>query len=412
MSAARNSKAAPRPTVALIATLALLSAVSPLATDVYLPSFPEITQELSTTASSVQLTLTTFMIGLGLGQLVIGPISDALGRRGPLLIGTTVCLLAGIVCALAPSIEVLIGARFVQGFSGAAGVVIARAIITDVTKGAQAVRLMNVMMIIGGIMPVIAPMVGGLILQVADWRGVFWVITAIVAVMILGIVMVTGESLPPERRQEGGLRRTISNIGQVLRNPVYVVGVAVSAMAFGTLFAYVSASPFVIQTILGLPTLTYSLLFGVNALGMTTGSLISIRLAGRVDVRRILGAGLISLTAVTLALLVVVLLGVPTIPTLVLLFGTTTSLGFILGNASAVTMQSVPRTSGTGSALMGALQFGLGAAVSPIVGLAGETHALPMALTMAVCAAVALTAFLLIRRRSASAAASDVAGSS
>ena len=340
------------------------------------------------------------MIGLGLGQLILGPLSDAVGRRRPLLIGTVICLLAGIVCALAPSIEVLIAARFVQGFSGAAGVVIARAIITDVTEGATTVRLMNVMMIIGGIMPVIAPTVGGLILQAADWRGIFWVISAIVAVMIAGIIGVTPESLPPSRRQQGGLRRTARNVGRVLRHPVYVAAVIVSAMAFATLFAYVSASPFVIQSILGLSTLAYSLLFGVNALGMTAGSVISIRLAGRVDVRRTLGAALIALTAAALGLVGVVLAGVPTAPTLVLLFCVTTAMGFILGNASAVAMQAVPETSGTGSALMGALQFGVGAAVSPLVGLAGESDARPMAFTMAVCAGIALAAFAVIGRRS------------
>lgn len=399
-----------RPAAVLIVVLALLSAVSPLATDVYLPSFPEMTRELTTTGSAVQLTLTTFMIGLGLGQLIIGPMSDALGRRGPLLIGTVVCLLAGIVCALAPSIEVLIAARFVQGFSGAAGVVIARAIITDLTRGAMTVRLMNIMMIIGGVMPVIAPMVGGAILQVADWRGIFWVITAIVAVMVVGILTVVPESLPAARRQEGGLRRMAANIDAVLRTPVYAGGVVVSAMSFATLFAYVSASPFVIQSILGLPTMAYSLLFGLNALGMTSGSLISIRLAGRVPVQRTLGTALIALTAVAVALVVVVLIGVPAVPTLALLFCATTAMGFILGNASAMTMQAVPETSGTGSALMGALQFGMGALVSPIVGMAGETDARPMAFTMAVCASIALAAFLMIRRRAAS--ADDTVGSS
>lgn len=373
--------------------------MSPLATDVYLPSFPEITQDLSTSASSVQLTLTAFMIGLGLGQLVLGPLSDALGRRRPLLIGTVICLAAGIVCALAPSIGVLVAARFVQGFSGAASVVIARAIVADITEGAATVRLMNVMMIIGGIMPVIAPMVGGLILQVADWRGIFWVISAVVAVMILGILFATRETLPPEQRQSGGLQRMGENIGTALRTPEYVSGVLVSALAFAALFAYISASPFVLQTILGLSTLAYSLLFGINALGMTAGSMISIRLAGRVEVRRTLGIALIALTAAALGLVVAALAGVPAIPTLVLLFCVTTSMGFILGNASAVAMQAVPRISGTGSALMGALQFGVGAAVSPLVGLAGESDARPMAFTMLVCAALALAAFTLIGRR-------------
>ncbi|WP_083713514.1 multidrug effflux MFS transporter [Brachybacterium sp. P6-10-X1] len=389
---------APAPTALLIGVLALLSTVSPLATDMYLPAFPQIASDLGTPASGVQLTLTAFMVGLAAGQLVIGPMSDALGRRGPLLVGTVVCLVASIVCALAPGITVFVLARFVQGFSGAAGMVIARAVVTDVTTGATTAKLMNVMMVVGSIMPVLAPVLGGGILQLAHWRVIFWVIAAMVVLMILGILFVTGESLPPQRRHAGGLRKVAANTGTVLRNRTYVSAALVLVLAFTTLFAYVSASPFVVQNVLGMSTLQYSTLFAVNALGITAGSMISIRLAGRVAVHRTLGAGVVGLLSASLWLLVVVLAEASAVPVLLGMFTATLSVGLIMGNASSLAMRAAATTAGTGSAFMGAVQFLLGAAVSPVVGIAGEADARPMAITMAVCAAAAGAAYVALVR--------------
>lgn len=390
----------PQPTVLLIATLALLTAVSPLATDMYLPAFPSVTTDLAASASAVQLTLTAFMIGLAAGQLLIGSMSDSLGRRRPLLVGTVVCLAASIVCALAPNITVLIAARFVQGFSGAAGVVIARAVITDVTTGTTTAKLMNVMMIIGSLMPIIAPVIGGGLLQVVDWRGIFWAIALLVAVMIAGVVGVAGESLPPQKRQPGGLRKLVSNTGAVLGNRTYLSAALVFGFGFAAMFSYISASPFVIQNILGLGSLAFSLVFGTNALGMTIAATIAIRLAGRVAVHKTLGVGICGLVTASAGLLIVVMMGVPTIPTLVLMFCVTSSMGLIMGNSSAIAMQAVSSTAGTGSAYMGALQFLLGASVSPLVGIAGAADARPMAISLATCALIAGAAYLGVLRQS------------
>lgn len=391
---------APRPTGRLIGALALLSAVAPLATDMYLPAFPEMADDLGTTATGVQLTLTAFMIGLASGQLVIGPISDSVGRRRPLLLGTLTCLAASIACALAPNIAVLVAARFVQGFAGAAGIVLARAIITDVSRGPTAAKLMSVMMVIGGVMPVVAPLAGGTILQFASWRGVFWVISALVVAMVLSVIGVVGESLPPDRRHSGGLRALMSNTGRVFGNRTYVSATAVYALSFGTLFSYISASPFVLQNVVGLSPLHYSIAFGVNSLGIMLASSLAIRLADRVDVRRTLGAGLLGLLTASVALLVTVILGSPAVPVLVLMFCVTFSMGLILGNASAIAMQSVSDTAGTGSAFMGACQFLLAAVVSPLVGLAGDTDAHPMAIAMVTCAVLASLAHLVLRAAS------------
>lgn len=388
------------PSGSLIMVLALLTMVSPLATDMYLPAFPQMASELGTTATGIQLTLTAFLIGLALGQLVIGPLSDGIGRRRPLLVGTLVCFLASVACALAPTVELMITARFVQGFSGAAGVVLARAVISDTSRGAVAAKLMSLMMIIGGIAPVLAPVAGGAIVLTMGWRGVFWVITVMVALMLLGSIFFVKETLPAERRQAGGLAALLRNGRFVLGNRKYLGYTFTFVFAFGAMFAYISASPFVLQNILGLSTLTYSITFGINALGMVLASAIAMKLAGRVDTRKVLGGGVITLFLTSAALLVVILTGVNMVGTLLLLFAVLASFGFIFGHATALALEQVTAYAGTGSAFLGALQFILGAAVSPLVGLAGEHDARPMGIAMVVLAVLALASFFVLARRS------------
>lgn len=387
------------PGVALLVLLALLSAIASLSTDMYLPAFPAVAQDLDSSASGVQLTLTTFMLGLALGQFIIGPLSDSLGRRRPLLVGVLLCLLASIACALAPGIIWLAIARFVQGFAGAAGVVLARAIITDTSHGRATAQRMSLMMIIVAVMPVIAPLIGGGILLVADWRGVFWAISALVLVMAIGALTLARETLPPERRHAGGLRVLRQNTGSVLRTGRYRWALLTFALAFGALFSYISASPFVLQNVAGLSTLQYSVAFGANGLGMMLSGMLAIRLVNRLPVVRVLAGGVVLLVLAASGLLVTVLLGSATVPLLVCMFVLVFAMGQILGNASAVAMSAVASRAGTGSALLGALQFLLAALVAPVVGMGGEANALPMALSVMVFALLALGSFLALLRQ-------------
>ncbi|MGC5629623.1 multidrug effflux MFS transporter [Georgenia sp. Z1344] len=389
------------PTIWLVATLALLSAVSPLATDMYLPAFPQMQDDLGTTAASVQLTLTAFMVGLALGQLVIGPLSDALGRRGPLLIGTIVCLAASIACVLAPNVTVLVVMRFVQGMSGAAGIVLSRAVITDMTRGARTARLMSLMMVLGGLMPALAPSIGGGILAVGDWRTIFLVVCALVGVMVVLVVVVVPESLPAGRRGSGGLRRLVVGAGEVLRNRTYLFATGVFTLGFAAFFGYISASPFVLQNILGLGELQYAVVFGVNSLGiMATGGL-AMRLAGRVPILSVVGVGLALLAAGAVALLVLALVGPTLVPTLVAMFVVAASIGLFMGNSSAIAMQALTSSAGTGSAVLGAAQFLLAGLISPIVGINGEDDAVPMGLVLVVGSALAWVSYLALRREPA-----------
>ena len=386
------------PSAMLIGMLALLAAIAPLATDMYLPAFPAMAKELGVPATTIQFTLTTFLIGLAVGQLLIGPLSDRLGRRGLLIAGSVLCGVAGAACALAPSAELLIVFRFLQGFGGAAGVVLSRAVISDRSAGTATAKLFGLMMIIQGVAPVVGPILGGSLLGLGGWRVVFWALTAIAALTLAGLLAFVPESLPPAQRRSGGLQTLAHDARYVFGNAHYLGYTLAFAFSMAALFSYISASPFVLQNMLGLSTTSYSVAFAVNALGLMAVSALNSGLIDRYGSRRLLSVGLGLLLASSLLLLLdVTALHLPLWPTLLLLFAAVSSLGLILGNASSLAIAEVRRAAGTGSALLGALQFGLAALVSPLVGLAGEHSAVPMGLAMLASALIAVAALLLTR---------------
>ncbi|MGW6693250.1 multidrug effflux MFS transporter [Rhodococcus sp. NPDC054953] len=379
----------------MLLTLALLSAIAPLATDMYLPGLPMLGDDLSTSDSTVQLTLTTFMAGLGIGQLIVGPLSDGWGRRGLLLGGTAVFALSGILCAIAPSAGVLIAARLVQGLSGGAAIVLARAVIADRASGDAAAKLFSLMMIIGGVAPVVAPMAGGALLGPIGWRGIFWVLAVAGVVMVVGVLALIPETLAPDRRHGGGLAALARNGRYVVGNRRFV-GYALAFMfGFGALFSYISASPFVVQDVLGLTAGQFSIVFGVNSVGIVLGSIVNTRLIGRFHARQLLTFGVLLVTAAGAALVLVVAVGgIGPAAVLPLLFVVTTAIGFIMGNATALGQAEVPDAAGTGSAVMGAGQFGLAALVAPLVG----GSAAGMAISILACSVLALVALLTLAR--------------
>ena len=379
----------------MLLALALLSAIAPLAIDMYLPGLPLLADDLDTSTSMVQLTLTTFMAGLGIGQLIVGPLSDSWGRRRLLLTGTAAFALGGVLCALAPSVEVLVAARGLQGFSGGAAVVLARAVVADRASGDRAAKLFSLMMIIGGVAPVLAPLAGGALLGPIGWRGFFWVLAAAGAVMTIGVLALIPETLEPERRHGGGLAALAHNARYVLRNRRFVGYALTFVFGFGALFSYIAASPFVVQDVLGLSYGAFSVVFGVNSIGIVLGSVVSARLIDRVGARRLLAFGTALLTAAGLALVLEVTVGgTDRAVILPLLFVATTSIGFVMGNATGLGQSEVPAAAGTGSAVMGAGQFGLAALVSPLVG----GSATGMATSILVCASIALLALVVLTR--------------
>ncbi|MGB6039900.1 MAG: multidrug effflux MFS transporter [Gordonia sp. (in: high G+C Gram-positive bacteria)] len=385
--------------VPMLLSLALLSAIAPLATDMYLPGLPRVVDELDTSPSLVQLTLTTFMLGLAAGQLVMGPLSDGLGRRRPLIVGTVLLTLAGLGCALAPSIGVLITLRFLQGVTGGIGVVVARAVIADRTEGDQSAKLFSIMMIITSAAPVVAPLLGGVLVGPIGWRGVFYVLTGLALVMLLAVARFVPESLPVERRHPVEPRAIASNIRAVLSNRLYLGYTLTFGIGFGAMFGYISASPFVIQELMGFSPAVFSVLFAINALGIGLAGTANTRLVGKLHPQRLLTIGVGALVMVGTGMLAVALFA-PDVHwlLLVLVFCLTATFGLTAGNATALALGQVRDRAGTGSAVLGTLQFTVGAIVSPLVGIGGSTSVLPMAIVIFTCTVLAAGAFLTTLR--------------
>ncbi|AHK35925.1 hypothetical protein OPAG_06759 [Rhodococcus opacus PD630] len=379
----------------LIATLALLASVAPLAIDMYLPAFPAMAVQFDTSASAVQLTLTTFLVGLALGQLVIGPLSDRYGRRPLLLTGTLICALFSAACALAPTIEVLAVSRFGQGFAGAAGIVLGRAVISDRARGAAAAKLFSLLIVINAIAPIIAPLLGGVIVSSVGWRGVFWALAVLAAVMFVCVLAGVSESHPPERRTTGGTAALLRDARTVLRDRRYLGYTLAYAFAFGVLFAYISASPFVLQNVHGLSTTGYTIAFTANAVGLVISSVANSGLVAKFGERGTLRIGLVMLAVFSALILINSLVGPALWATLILLWCAVTSLGLVIANATALALGQARQAAGTGSAILGALQFLLAAGISPLVGIGGEHTAVPMAIAMVASALIALGALAL-----------------
>ena len=387
-------------TPALLVTLALLSAVAPFATDLYLPAFPTMVGDLHTSATAVQLTLTAFLLGLAAGQLLFGPLSDRFGRVRPMLVGAAVCVVASATTVFAPTIEVLIGARFAQGVAGAAGMVIGRAIIADLASGKAAARAFSLMMIVGGVAPVIAPLAGGFLVGPIGWRGALAVILGLSTLMLLAVVLVVRETHTEHRRAQ--LRESRATLGSPLRDLLgraYLGHAVAFCGAFATMMAYISASPFIYQSMMGLSAGQYGAMFGVNALALLSMSALSARLIARVEVRRVAAVGMASIATATVVLLALALSPAPAgwlaLPLLVIVG----SMGLIFGNTTALALGAAPRAAGMASAVLGALQFGVAAAVSPLVSIAGEDTAVPAAIVMVCTSVLAVTSFVIAGRR-------------
>lgn len=381
----------------LIAVLALLAAVAPLAIDMYLPAFPAMAEEFGTSASAIQLTLTTFLLGMAIGQLVFGPLSDRFGRRPLLLIGALACAVFSAASALAPTIELLAGARFVQGFAGAAGIVLGRAVISDRAKGVAAAKLFGLLVVINAVAPIVAPLVGGVIVTNLGWRAVYWVLAGLSLLMFLAVLFLVPETHPVERRTQGGASAMLRDAREVLRNRRYVGYTLAYAFAFGVMFAYISASPFVLQNVHGMSTGWYTVAFTANALGLVIGSVANDNIVRRIGSGRTLRIGLTILASMSVLMLINSLAGPAMWVTLVLLWCTMTSLGLIIANATTLALGQAQRAAGTGSALLGALQFLLAAAIAPLVGIGGEETAVPMAVAMVVSGVIALGAMALTK---------------
>ncbi|MBN9100633.1 MULTISPECIES: multidrug effflux MFS transporter [unclassified Pseudonocardia] len=382
----------------LIVVLGGLIALGPLTIDMYLPALPTITADLMTTSSTIQLTLTGTLVGLALGQLVIGPLSDALGRRRPLLVGTAVHVLASAAIIIAPNVAVLGALRVLQGVGAAAGAVIALAVVRDLFTGRAAATLLSRLILVMGVAPVVAPTLGGYLLTVTSWRGVF----AFLAVYGLIIIPLTArtlrETLPVERRRSAGVRQTLRTYGGLFHDRVFVGLILVAGLAMAGLFGYVAGSSFVFQEEYGLNQQQFGLVFGAGAVWLIAATQLNAYLLRRFEPRVLLLAAVIGGTVSGLVLLTLAATGVGGIVgILVPMWAALFSVGLALPNAPALALARHGDAAGTAAALLGAVQFGVGAIVSPMVGILGN-DAVAMGTVVAGGLALALVVLVVVVR--------------
>jgi MFS transporter, DHA1 family, multidrug resistance protein len=382
----------------LTLVLGALTAFGPVSMDLYLPALPELARDFDTHESNVQLTLTACLVGLAVGQALAGPISDALGRKRPLLIGVTVYAVSSTACAAAASLGLLTAVRLLQGFAGAAGIVIARAVVRDLYSGVEAARYFSLLMLVTGVAPILAPFVGAQLLHLTSWRGLFVALAAYGVVLIAAVAFWVRETLPEERRVTGGARQTARAFRVVARDRDVIGYSLACGFMFAAMFAYISGSPFVLQDVYGLSPAEFGVAFGVNSIGIVTASQVGRRLLLRHSERRILGTTLTFAATAGLALLGASALDVGLAGVLVPLFCVISCIGLVFPTATSLAMANHPEVAGTASGLLGVLQFVLGAVTAPLVGLAGTDTAVPMAAVIAGLALAALLSFRVLPR--------------
>ncbi|MGX9805859.1 Bcr/CflA family multidrug efflux MFS transporter [Exiguobacterium acetylicum] len=384
----------------LILILGSLAALGPLSIDMYLPAFPDMSRSFDASASLIQLSLTACMLGMALGQLIVGPLSDVRGRKRPLMIALLAYLLASIACAMAPTIEVLIALRFIQGAAGASGIVISRAIVRDLFEGPELTRFFAALSLVNGTAPILAPVIGGQLLRFGDWHFVFYLLAILSTLMLLAVALRLPETLPLERRVEGNLTTTLKTFGRLLTDRIFIGYAFAQAFVMGGMFAYISGSPFVLQNIYGASPQQFSFLFGLNGIGIILAAQIAGRLAGRVDSERLMRISLTVVASASILLFLALTLTDQLIFVMIPLFFVVSSVGLISTLGFTLAMQNYGSTAGSASALLGLLPMLVGSLVSPLVGIMGEQSAVPMGLIIMTldCLALVLYYGLIVRR--------------
>ena len=373
----------------LVVFLGMLTAITPLATDLYLPALPIMPGELNTTASNIQMTIGVMTFGVALGQLFGGPISDTMGRKLPLIVGNLLCVISSIICAFAPNIEILLLGRFLQGLTGSVGVVIAKAIARDFASGQELTKLFALLMMVNGLAPVLAPLIGGQLLLFTTWRVIFVILAVFSAILLVGSLLFR-ESLPKEKRITGGVGVAVKNYITLIKDKPFLGQTLIQLFAFGGFFAYISGSSFVYQTIFNLSAQEFSYLFGINSCGIVLASAISSRVSNVITAKQLLTFSLWQLTIGSLLFLIAMIFEWSLIPVTTILFFTVCTVS-LFGSASfSMAMTNYGKMAGSASAILGFASMFAAGIVSPPVGIGGDHTGVPMGITMLVCAVLSL----------------------
>jgi DHA1 family bicyclomycin/chloramphenicol resistance-like MFS transporter len=381
-----------------ILILGALSAFGPLAIDFYLPAFPAMALAFGTDENHVQMTLAAYFLGLSIGQLAYGPVADRFGRRIPLLIGVGLFTAASVACAYAPDLEWLIGARFIQALGGCAGMVISRAVVSDKCDAVGSAKVFSQLMLVMGLAPILAPLLGGLLVNTTGWQSIFLALTGFSA--LAGLAVATGlpESLPahiPRQPLSGALRQ----YGRLLADPIFLGHALTGGIAIAGMFAYIAGSPFIFIKLYGVAAEHFGWLFGINAAGFILVAQVNARLLAKRGPMFLLARAVWVYLAAGLTLLAVSSLHTAQLwPLLIPLFICIASLGCISPNAAACAMSGQGARAGSASALLGCLQFSVAAGASALVGVLHDGSAVPMAMVISLCGILVVSAAVLTRR--------------
>ena len=380
--------------------LGALTAMGPLAIDMYLPALPTIARDLGTDAAAVQVSLAMYFVGIACGQVFYGPLSDRFGRKRALYLGLLVFLAASAGCALARDVAALVVWRFFQALGGCAPLVVPRAVVRDHFDERGSARMLSILILVMGLAPILAPLVGGQLLVNFGWRSVFWILAAYAGVFLVLVAWLLPESLPLERRRVQPFRRILDTYGRLLRDRSYVGHVLTGGLIFSGLLAYISGSPFVFIELFGVAPEQYGLFFGMNAIGIVTASQVNRYLTGRMEPHRIVRMVLPVAMAAGLALVADAATGFGGFPGILLpLFVFIACHGFVMPNTTAMAMAPHGTVAGSASALLGTLQFVLGAVAGALVGLLGNGTAVPFGGVIAACGIGAFVVYMTVPQR-------------
>lgn len=369
--------------------LGTLTAFAPLSIDMYLPALPQIGAEFGDPGAGVQLTLAVFLVGLALGQLIYGPLADHSGRRRPLIVGCAIYAAASAGIAAAPTLHGMIGLRLLQALGGCAGIVITRSIVRDRFDERESVRIYALLLLVTGLAPILAPIAGSLVLSLLGWRAIFLLLCAF-GLLCLGLVLFAlPETLPPERRSRAGIGAALSVYGALLRDRTFMGYALVGGLSFGSLFTYISGSAMVFIEGYGVSPMVYSLIFGLNAAGLVGAAQLNRWLRNQAGGIAVIGSATAFAGAFAVLMALLAWVRAPLVLVLLPLFGTVASTGLVLPNTAAAAMAPQGERAGSASAVLGAVQFGVGASVGSLAGIFATGGAVPMAMTMALCAAAA-----------------------
>lgn len=380
--------------------LGSLAALGPLCTDLYLPALPEMAGDLNTSTASAQLSLTAGLLGLGFGQLLFGPLSDRYGRMRPLLWSLALLLAASVWCAVAQDINQLIVARLLQGIAGAGGAVLSRAVARDLYNGHELTRFFALLMLVNGLAPIVAPVLGGAMLNWMNWRGIFGVLALIAILLFSFSSLKLHETLAPERRAQGGILSMLGSVFGLLKHRPFMGLCLTQGFIMAGMFAYIGASPFVLQQSYHLSPQMFSLCFAINGIGLVISAQVSTRLSHRFGEMALVKAGLCIAAIASVALVISASLNAPLVMLLIPLFFSVMVIGIIGPNAGSLAMQSQGKNAGSASALLGVCMFALGAVAVPVTGF-GSHPALSMGLTILGCYAIAILMFVTLVRKAA-----------